>query len=121
MTEPNWIEVTAYGSDFDIELDVNAAPDSPQQYKHRLHSFSGHALDNWVYGKPKTEPYTDSIGAAKMAFTATPNYTDRESMDDARAILKTINETPSHDQSRDQLAAFLRQIVEREIIKGVIL
>lgn len=52
LAEPNWIEVSVGGSDYDQEMDVNAEPGSLRAHRYRERSFTGYPVDSWKYGTP---------------------------------------------------------------------
>lgn len=51
--EPEWVDITRIGSAYEEQLDVRAKPGSPNQYRHRIASFSGEPTADW---KPSPAP-----------------------------------------------------------------
>lgn len=61
IREPNWLEMTIIGSEFDQEIDLNARAEAPDtlRFRHRERTFTGEAIKPWKPG-PAPERLTRS-------------------------------------------------------------
>ncbi len=52
--EPTWVSCTQVGSAYEVEMNVNARPGSPEAvtYRHRVLMPSGGSMGAWVAGRP---------------------------------------------------------------------
>lgn len=65
--DADWLDISAIGSDYEIQIDANAAPGCHPdfEYRHRRRRFTGQPVAQWMRGlpdeaKPRNSPEPDT-------------------------------------------------------------